>query len=287
MTDELSPLVREVGATRQAAEDPGRRPGPPILIVHGGMSDESPWLRVADVLAERRRVVLIRRRLYRLDVPVDVRTAMAEQVDEVLEVAAGFGEPCVVVGHSSGAIVALEALTLDQGPGSEEGLGSGQGQGPGRFAGAVLYEPPTPLPGLPLGEPTTLARARAQLDQGRVGGALRIFLREGVRVPALAGIVAPALALLPAIRPYVARQIDDLDTILRLGDRSAAYATVATPAWLLTGDRSPAHLEQRCDQLTRLLPNAQLVRLPGTGHGANQSHPRQLGELIADLVERC
>ena len=37
--------------------------GAPVLIIHGGMSDESPWAKVAEELARDYRVVRIRRRL--------------------------------------------------------------------------------------------------------------------------------------------------------------------------------------------------------------------------------
>jgi pimeloyl-ACP methyl ester carboxylesterase len=232
------------------------------------MSDESPWQGVGEVLATRHRVLLIRRRLYRLDVPVRVETAMADQVSEVLTVASGLDEPPVIVGHSSGAIVALEALATDLRV----------------FSGAVLYEPPAPLADLPLGQPTTVLRARAALARGQIGRALQIFLREGVEVPGWLNAITPAMALLPDVRRYVARQIDDLDSILQLGVRSGAYQSIDRAVWFLTGEKSPAHLRQRCERLTAALPHADLVTLPGTGHGANQSHPRQLGELICDFA---
>ena len=251
------PIVRDLGHGR------------PVLVVHGGMSDESPWLRVAETMVERNRVVLIRRCLYRLDLPVQVTTAMSDQVSEVLGVAAGFGEPCVIVGHSSGAIVALEALAADPRP----------------FAGAVLYEPPTPLDHLPLGTPTTVPRARAALAHGHVGRALQIFLQEGVEVSAWMSTVAPAMALVPEVRRYVARQIDDLDSIVELGVRSGIYERIDRPVWFLTGERSPNHLRQRAQRLSAVLPHADLVILPGTGHGANRSNPRQLGDLICDFTE--
>lgn len=109
-------MVRELGRGR------------PILVVHGGMGNEVPWLRVAKAMSTRYRVVLIRRRLYRLEIPVRLEQAIADQVAEVLDVARGFDEPCVIVGHSSGALIALEALAADSGP----------------FAGGIIYEPPTP-----------------------------------------------------------------------------------------------------------------------------------------------
>ena len=149
----------------------------------------------------------------------------------------------------------------------------------------MLYEPPTPLAGLPLGQPTTVLRARAALAQGKIGRALQIFLREGVEVPAWLSVITPAMALLPEVRRYVARQIDDLDSIVELGVRSDAYQSIDRAVWFLTGEKSPAHLRERCERLTAALPHADLVTLPRTGHGANQSNPRQLGELIGDFAE--
>lgn len=234
------------------------------------MSDESPWQRVADRLAMRFRVCLIRRRIYRLDLPVQVETAIADQVSEVLTATAALDEPCLVVGHSSGAIIALEAVAAR----------------PDLFAGVVAYEPPSPLDGLPLGEPTTVRRARAAISDGRMGSALQIFLlREAVAVSAPVSAIAPAMVLLPAVRPYVGRQIDDLESIVRLGVRSQAYQSIEQPVWFLTGERSPAHLRARSTRLAASLPHADLVTLPRTGHGANQTNPRQLGDLIGDSAD--
>ena len=244
--------------------------GRPIVVLHGGMSDESPWAGVADALADRFRVIRIRRRMYRLDLPVDVATTLAEQVGETLQVARSLGGPCVLVGHSSGAIVALETLVADQSP----------------FAGAVLYEPPAPLDGLPLGLPTTLERAQSARESGRSGRALGIFLAEGVGMPRPAAAMAPLMARLPGLRPYIGRQIDDLAMIQRLGVREAAYSQIQLPVWFLTGAKSPEHLTTRCVRLAAVLPHADVVTLPGTGHGANQSHPGQLGELIGDFADR-
>lgn len=243
--------------------------GHPILVVHGGMSDESPWIRVAQNMATRFRVALVRRRLYRFELPVVVEQAMADQVAEVLDVAHGLSQPCVLVGHSSGAIVALEAMAAD----------------PMSFSGGLLYEPPTPLDDLALGKPTTLPRARAALAAGHVGRALQIFLREGVEVSPAVGAIAPVMAVLPEVRRYVPRQIDDFESILQLGIRSDTYRHIERPLWFLTGERSPAHLQQRCQRLATLLHQADLVKLPGVGHGANQSHPQQLGSLLCDLAD--
>ncbi|HEU5484967.1 MAG TPA: alpha/beta hydrolase, partial [Microlunatus sp.] len=228
------------GPTR-VTTDPGSRGT--VLLLHGGMSDEAPWQPVAAALEQRFRVALIRRRLYRLDLPVDPLTAMADQVTEVLDTARGSGRPCVVVGHSSGAIVALEALSAE----------------PELFAGGVLYEPPSPLDGLPLAAPTTVRRARDALARRHPGRALQIFLREAVQLPWSVSSLAPVMTLIPGVRRYVARQIDDLDSIVRLGVRTEVYGRIELPVWFLTGERSPRHLGERCTRLAETLPSAELV----------------------------
>ena len=86
-------------------EDEGT--GPLVLVVHGGLSDESAWAKVAAELTPSFRVVRIRRRLYRMELPADAATDFAREVDDLLALAAKIGEPSVLVGHSSGAIVAL------------------------------------------------------------------------------------------------------------------------------------------------------------------------------------
>jgi len=47
--------------------DEGR--GRAILVLHGGMGDETSWSRVTDLLRDRFRVVRLTRRQYELDVP--------------------------------------------------------------------------------------------------------------------------------------------------------------------------------------------------------------------------
>src|SRR5687768_5909864 len=97
--------------------------GTPILVIHGGMGDRTVWHPVTDLLRDRFRTVRLERRRYRMDLSGPV--TMAQEVEHVAAIAAQLDRP-VLVGHSSGAVLALEALVAD----------------PGAYAGAVLYEPP-------------------------------------------------------------------------------------------------------------------------------------------------
>jgi pimeloyl-ACP methyl ester carboxylesterase len=248
-------------------EDEGS--GPVVLVVHGGLSDESAWAKVAAALVPSFRVVRIRRRLYRTELPADPATDFALEVDDLLALAAEIGEPSVIVGHSSGAIVALETVVRDPAP----------------FVGCVVYEPPIVL-GSPIGGPTGVAAARAALAKGRPGSALRIFVTRMVGMPAAVGWLMPALVRVnPTMRSFVPRQIDDTDAINRLGNRLDAYASIALPVLLVTGGRTPRHLRERTDRLADVLPAARPVAvMPGQGHGASERAPAEVARLVGDFV---
>jgi pimeloyl-ACP methyl ester carboxylesterase len=126
--------------TEVRAVDEGQ--GPVILILHPGSDDGRSWGKVAALLARRFRVVRLHRRQYRLDI-AGAPVTIGQEVDDVLAVVKVTGNPVVLVGHSSGGVVALEALVSSR----------------SSFAGAVLYEPPVVI-GPPLGgEALTQAKA--------------------------------------------------------------------------------------------------------------------------------
>ena len=95
--------------------------GPVIVVVHPGLDDGRSWGKVAARLSGRFRVVRIVRRHYRLDLPVPAAYSIAAEVDDVLALAKAIGEPMVIVGHSSGGVVALEVLAAS--PGTFAGAG--------------------------------------------------------------------------------------------------------------------------------------------------------------------
>lgn len=245
--------------------------GPVVLILHGGMDDGSSWSRVAERLTSCYRVVRLHRRQYRSDlVTGGVGCTFADEVAHVRSLVDVIGEPSVVVGHSSGAVLALESLVAL----------------PDEFAGAVLYEPPSVTASLPLGG-AALGRAQAALAAGRTGRALAIFLRDIVRIPGWAAwLSGVATLVVPSLRGMTPHQIDDCAAIDQLGDRLEAYRQITVPTTLLCGDRSPAHLIQRLDALEQVLPNAERVVMHGQGHGANVQAPARVAEAIDTLATK-
>ncbi|MDR1513315.1 MAG: alpha/beta hydrolase [Propionibacteriaceae bacterium] len=99
--------------------------GPAILILPPGLDDGGHYAPVARRLARRFRVIRLRRRSYRDDLPPGHQVTVAGELEDVKALAGAVEGPIVLVGHSSGGNLALQALAAL----------------PGRFAGAVLYEP--------------------------------------------------------------------------------------------------------------------------------------------------
>ncbi|GAA1554739.1 hypothetical protein GCM10009678_42100 [Actinomadura kijaniata] len=252
------------------AYDEGR--GPVLLIVGPGMDDGTRTKKLAALLARRFRVLRLQRRRYRLDLKTGgTPCSAAREVDDVLALARAVGGPAFLYGHSSGGVIALEALAAS----------------PSSFAGAVIFEPAA-VTGPPLGgeEGAVVRRARAAIAAGRPGRALTIFMREVVGLPAWQAASAGALTgLIPRYRRLVGRQIDDLEAMNELGVRLDAYARIDVPVLLLGGDRSPAHLAERLDAIEHVLPHGHRVVMPKRDHSADLKAPRQVAHIIGTLAD--
>lgn len=253
------------GRTIQAADD---GTGRPVLVVHPGLDDGRSWRRVAQALAPRFRVLRLHRRRYRLDIP-DKPWSMQDEAADVVALATALGEPVLLVGHSSGAVVALEALAAS----------------PSSFAGAVLYEPPAHLQPDEWTEP--LRKARGALKLGKPGRAMDVFLRDIVQTPPWAArLTGLALPLMSFYRALVPRQISDAEALQHLGVRLDVYAKIPVPTVLLAGTKSPPHLRTRVDALAAAIPGAEVVVLDGVGHDAATRKPADVAKAINELATR-
>src|SRR3954471_2250908 len=200
-----SAAVRTFRAGEVVVTDRGA--GPAVLLVHAGGSTGAVWNRVAEMLAGAFRVLVYDRPTYRTPTPPRGAAAMEAEIADLLTVAGAVDEPLVVVGHSSGGVVALEAALRR------------------RFAGLLLYEPPLPVD-RPIGG-AALRRARAALDRGDPHEAMLIHARDIVGANRLGVLV---FRLVPAIgRPLVehaAGQVAGDEALESLGVGIDRYAAV-------------------------------------------------------------
>jgi pimeloyl-ACP methyl ester carboxylesterase len=103
-------------------------------------------------------------------------------------------------------------------------------------------------------------------------------------MPAFAARVLRLLVMvLPRLRALIPRQLSDLDGV---GLRLDAYAQITTPAVLLRGERSPAHLGTSLDALAAVMLNAVRVTLPRRDHFAHRKAPAEVARVIEDLARQ-
>ncbi|WP_329459444.1 alpha/beta fold hydrolase [Streptomyces sp. NBC_01497] len=260
-------LATQDDGTSVTALDEGS--GPALLCVHPGSNDETSWDAVAPLLTGAFRVVRIRRRIYAPGAAIAPSHSMADEAADILAVARLLDGPVFLVGHSSGAVAALEAALLS----------------PSAFAGLFLYEPPIPTRTLLAGEAG--ARARAALDAGDPAEAMRIHMRDIVGMPAPevdamfdnAWVRAAFAVRAPA-------QMADNTAIDALGVGIDRFRTLTLPTTLLEGDLSPAHLRERVADLAATLPRTRIVQLAGQGHIAQLTAPDVLADAIREAAVR-
>jgi pimeloyl-ACP methyl ester carboxylesterase len=134
--------------------------GPPLVLVHGTTGTMRRWAPVLPLLESRFTVYAIDRR-GRGASGDTAPYAMEREFEDVAAVVDDIGEPCHLLGHSFGAICALEAACRTP-----------------NLRKLVLYEPPIPTPGHDAFEPAALERLQHLLDAGDPEGVLTVFFRR-------------------------------------------------------------------------------------------------------------
>lgn len=258
------PVVRDrAGAEVHAYDDGGD--GPDLVIVHGAQDDGRAYGRLARRLTSRYRVLRLVRRQYRMDLPD--ACAMGDEVDQLVSLAEYLVRP-LLFGHSSGGVVALEALVA----------------APVAFAAAAVYEPPIVI-GPPLGD-AAAAEASAALAAGKPARAMAIFTRAMVGAPALSAVLSGTfVASSPRHRPFIPRVLADVEAIDASGNRLPAYAAITVPLALVEGDRSPAHFHQRLDALAAAVPTAARVVVPRRGHTAPVTSAGTFARVLSSALD--
>lgn len=258
-------MIRSADGTLIAVEVRGE--GPPLLLLSGGSADHHNWDRVTPSLATRVTSYCVDRRGRGES---DDRSEpggddLAREVEDINAVIDHVGEPMHVLGHSGGAVCALEAAL----------------QGADVRA-LMLYEPPLNVsPDFP----QALAdRLQPLADAGDMEGLLVTFLREGPRLPE---------AEITAMRtsPSWQRRVADTSRILREVRLVEAYRpdekrlqAFEGPVLLLAGTTTaPLHLAAK-DYLAAALPNVRVVTMEGEGHVAMHTSPELLAREVSSFL---
>ncbi|MCU4973258.1 alpha/beta hydrolase [Halobacteria archaeon AArc-m2/3/4] len=240
--------------------------GPPLVLVHGGACDHRFW-----DLSEVRSAFGEHCTVYAMDCRGLGESGDAadyeleREFEDVAAVVDSIDDPVTLCGHSSGALLSLEAaLRTDN------------------LRGLVLYEPPISVGDHELVSDEVLEEMKRLLDDGENEEVLVLFLERVAQsspeeidaqrsAPDWQDLVDAAHVWPRSVQAVAEYEFD-----------AARFATVTTPTVLLSGSESPPLLRDATVPVDDALPNSRIVTFDGQGHEAMLTAPdRFVDEVLA------
>lgn len=240
-----------------------RGAGPPLLLVHGTTADHSRWASVSPALEQQFTVIAMDRRGRGGSGDASDYDIMRE-AEDVAAVVEAMGVPLAVLGHSYGAICALEAARLTD-----------------KVRRLVLYEPPIPT-GLAHYPPGVPDQIQALVDRDEFEAALELFFRDVVGMPKhelAAYRQLPVWNVRIQLAPTIPREL-----LIDRGYRFEAenFASLTIPTLLLLGGDSPPLFQRAVAAVDAALADSRVVVLPGQQHIVMDTNP----ELFVTEVQQ-
>ncbi len=265
-TSEVATVVSQDG-TPIAYERSGE--GPPLVLVHGTTSDRSTWEPVLPELQKHFTVYAVDRRGRGKSGDGGGSAYDIEcEFEDVVAVIDSIGEAVGLLGHSYGAICALEAALRSN-----------------RVRRLVLYEGGFPVAeGTELYPPEALDSIRSSLEVGDREGALTTFYRDIAMISPEEIEMLRSLPIWPirvALAPTLPHEMRAFESYVSNFD-PARLDNLRTPTLLLLGGDSPALEKAAAEALDAALPDSQIVVMPHQAHIAHRTAP----ELFAREVVR-
>jgi pimeloyl-ACP methyl ester carboxylesterase len=221
--------------------------GPPLVLVHGTTADHSRWAPVLPAFEEHFTVLSMDRR-GRGGSGDAQDYAFEREYEDVAAVVESAGEPAHLIGHSHGAVCALEGALLTD-----------------RVKRLVLYEPPLGFLKWP---PEVITRLEELLAAGDNEQLLVYFMGE------VAGLPPDQIELLRTLPAWQAR-LEATPTIPREERANREYVfdpdrfrELAVPTLFLEGGESPEGFHAAGAAVQSALPDCRVVVLPGQRHAA-------------------
>jgi pimeloyl-ACP methyl ester carboxylesterase len=236
--------------------------GPSLLLVHGSGSLRRAWAAVTPLLNTQFRTYAMDRRGH--GDSTDAKPySLDREAQDIVEVGTKLPGPVFVLGHSFGGIAVLEALKRTD-----------------RFARAVLYEPPIPVPG-GIGHESPKAVCDA-IASGDNENALKAFFVDYAHLPApvIAGLQKdPSWPQRVKLAPTLCRETTAVESY---HFEPETMAKIAAPTMFLLGSESAAPMATSVRATAAALRNSPVILLNGQQHDAMYTAP----VLLADVVRK-
>jgi len=224
--------------------------GPPLVLVHGTAADHGRWRPVLPAFEERFTVCTVDRRGRGGSGDSD-DYAIEREFEDLAVVVGSLGESVNLLGHSYGALCALEAALLAK-----------------NVRQLVLYDPGIEVAGQEIYPHEVIERLEVLLGAGDRDGVVATTMRE------VAGLPPETVEYMRA-QPVWQARVDAAHTIPRELRAVKAYRLdpqrfrdLGVPTLLLSGGSSPAALRRAAEAADKALPDSRIVVMPGQGHAA-------------------
>lgn len=245
-------MVTSSDGTRIAFERSGS--GPPLVLVHGSTADHTRWTTILPELQRDFTVFAMDRRGRGKSGDAD-DYSIEQEYDDVAAVVHAAGSDVALLGHSFGALCAMEAALKVN-----------------NLRCAILYEPSFSVGDIPLFPADLPERLTAILETGNRELALTTFFKEA------AGVPEHHIAALRSDPSWPARVASVHTAVRELADgeyrfEAKRFQDLNVPTLLLIGENSPVTLTAPARELADALPDNQLVVLNGQSHIAMTTAP--------------
>jgi pimeloyl-ACP methyl ester carboxylesterase len=230
--------------------------GQPLILVHGTGSNAARWQPIIPDLSKHFRVITVDRRGYGKS-DDNPEYAIEREFEDIAAVVDSFREPVNLLGHSFGALCAIEAALRTQ-----------------NIAKLILYEPAFNLPGIVLYPDGILDEMQTLLDAGDREGVLTKLYREVGMFPQHEMdqlITSPDWPTRIASAHIVLRESRAEDNYRFEARR---FREIITPTLMLSGSDSPQFLKTVSQTVDEALPNSKIVVLQGQQHLAVNMAPK-------------
>jgi pimeloyl-ACP methyl ester carboxylesterase len=231
---------------------------PTVVLVHGSLDRGASFARTVRRLGDLH-VVTYDRRGYHHSRAMTLARSLDDHIADLVAVV-GDG-PAVVVGHSYGGDVALGAALA----------------APDAIGAVGAYEPPLPwfewwphrsASSITDDDPATFAEG---------------FFRRVVGDAGWDRLTDQARADRHADGPALVAELADL----RRHGAPFDVTTLRVPLVLARGGQSIPHHRRAVDALSELVPDAEVIEIPGSAHGAPLTHPDAFAAFVRRVVERA
>jgi pimeloyl-ACP methyl ester carboxylesterase len=245
--------------------------GPPLILVDGALCDRriGPNRALADRLSQGFTAVTYDRR-GRGESGDAGPYAVEREVEDIAALIDAVGGPVSLYGISSGGLLALEAAK--------------------RLAGTVdrvaVYEIPFVVDDSrpPVSESFPV-RLEELLAGDRRGAAVKLFMREAVRLPSFLVAALPLFPGWPKNKQIAHTLLYDVavmgETQRGRPLQRERWASVTLPTLVASGGKSPAWVRNAAAQLAEVLPDAQCRTLDGQRHYVK---PDALAPLLREFL---